>query len=158
MKFLMISFTILFFGCSNSTIESSDALWISAVEFRENDDLRSSITNFKSIIQNHPKSKSSVKAQFQIADIYLNDVKDYPFAIKEFEILINNYPGDLLAKKSAFMVAYIYSNYLHAYSEAMEKYELFMEKYPNDELIPSVEFELDGLRKYQPTIDSLNNF
>ena len=39
----------------------------------------------------------------------------------------------------------------------MEKYELFMEKYPNDELIPSVEFELEGLKKYQPTINSLNN-
>ena len=56
------------------------------------------------------------------------------------------------------MVAYIYSNYLDAYSEAMEKYELFMEKYPNDELIPSVEFELEGLKKYQPTINSLNNY
>jgi hypothetical protein len=55
------------------------------------------------------------------------------------------------------MVAYIYSNYLDAFSEAMDKYDLFKEKYPNDELIPSVVFELEGLKKYQPTIDSLNS-
>ena len=157
MKFLLILFTILFIGCTGSNIKSVDDLWGSAIEFRENDDLRSSITTFKSIIKNYPKSEFSVKSQFQIADIYLNDVKDYPFAIEEFEILINNYPESPLAKKSSFMVAYIYSNYLDAFSEAMDKYELFKEKYPNDELIPSVEFELEGLKKYQPTIDSLNS-
>jgi outer membrane protein assembly factor BamD (BamD/ComL family) len=157
MKFLVICFAMLFFGCSNSKVESSEKIWVSAIEFRENDDLRSSITNFKSIIKNYPKSEFAVKSQFQIADIYLNDVKDYPFAIEEFEILINNYPESPLAKKSSFMVAYIYSNYLDAFSEAMDKYELFKEKYPNDELIPSVEFELEGLKKYQPTIDSLNS-
>ena len=62
-----------------------------------------------------------------------------------------------MAKKSAFMVAYIYSNYLDEYSKAMGKYNLFLEQYPNDVLVPSVEFELEGLNKYQPTIDSLNN-
>ena len=150
-------FTILFIGCSGSNIKSDDQLWASAIEFRESDDLRSSITNFKSIIRKYPNSEFSSKAQFQIADIYLNDVKDYPFAIQEFEILISNYSETALAKKSAFMVAYIYSNYLDEYSKSMEKYELFLEKYPTDELVPSVEFELEGLKKYQPTIDSLNN-
>ena len=157
MQFLSILFTILFIGCSGSNVESVNQLWGSAKEFRQSGDLRSSITNFKSIIQNYPKSEFSSKAQFQIADIYLNDVKDYPFAIQEFEILISNYSEAELAKKSAFMVAYIYSNYLDEYSKAMEKYELFLEKYPNDELVPSVEFELEGLKEYQPTIDSLNN-
>ena len=157
MNFLSILFIILFIGCSDTNIESVEKLWDTAIEFREKDDLRSSITSFKSIIQNYPNSKFSSKAQFQIADIYLNDVKDYPFAIMEFETLISNHPEATLAKKSAFMIAYVYSNYLDEYSMAMEKYKLFLEKYPNDELVPSVEFELKGLSKYQPTIDSLNN-
>ena len=157
MQFLSILFSILFIGCSGPNIESVNQLWASAIEFRESDDLRSSITNFKSIIRNYPKSEFSSKAQFQIADIYLNDVKDYPFAIQEFEILISNYSEDALAKKSSFMVAYIYSNYLDEYSKGMKSYEVFLEKYPNDELVPSVEFELENLRKYQPTVDSLNN-
>ena len=55
------------------------------------------------------------------------------------------------------MVAYIYSNYLEDYSLAMVKYDLFLEKYPDDELIPSVDFELEGLRQHQQTIDLLND-
>ena len=157
MKFLSILFTILFIGCSGTNIESADKLWDTAIEYRVNRDFRSSITSLNSIIQNYPNSEFSSKAQFQIADIYLNDVKDYPFAIMEFERVISNHPDATLAKKSAFMIAYIYSNYLDEYSIAMGKYKLFLEKYPNDELVPSVEFELEDLRKYQPTIDSLNN-
>jgi len=157
MQFLLILFTILFIGCSGSNIESVDQLWASAIKFRENGDLRTSITNFKSIINNYPKSEFSPKAQYQIGDIYLNDVKDYPFAIQEFEVLISNYSDTHLAKKSAFMVAYIYYNNLDEYSKAVEKYELFLDKYPNDTLRLSVEYELEGLRKYQSTIDSLNN-
>ena len=54
------------------------------------------------------------------------------------------------------MIAYVYNNYLNAYSDAIITYKLFKEKYPNDELIPSVEFELEGLKDIQSTIDSLN--
>ena len=39
----------------------------------------------------------------------------------------------------------------------MDYYNLFMSKYPDDELIPSVEYELDGLEDIQSTIDSLNS-
>ena len=157
MKVLSILFTILFIACSSTNMESAEKLWGTAIEFREKNDLRSSITSFKSIIQNYPNSEFSSKAQFQIADIYLNDVKDYPFAIMQFERVISNHPDATLAKKSAFMIAYVYSNYLDEYSMAMKKYKLFLEKYPDDELVPSVKFELEGLRKYQPTIDLLNN-
>ena len=55
------------------------------------------------------------------------------------------------------MIAYVYNNYLDAYSDAINYYNLFKEKYPNDELIPSVEYELDGLKVFQSTIDSLNS-
>ena len=51
----------------------------------------------------------------------------------------------------------MYNNYLNAYSDAIITYKLFKEKYPNDELIPSVKFELDGLKDIQSTIDSLNS-
>ena len=157
MKYSFAFCAMLLVACSDSSIKSVDELWESAIENREKNDLRLSITNFKSIVQNYPETDFSVKAQFQIADIYLNDVKDYTFAIEQFELLIQKYPNVPLAKKSAFMVAYIYSNYLEDYSLAIVKYEMFLDKYPNDELIPSVEFELEGLRKHQQTIDSLNN-
>ena len=55
------------------------------------------------------------------------------------------------------MIAYIYNNYLEAYSDAIINYKLFKDKYPTDELIPSVEYELEGLKSIQTKIDSLNS-
>ena len=55
------------------------------------------------------------------------------------------------------MIAYIYNNYLEAFSDAIINYNLFKDKYPDDELIPSVEYELEGLKKNKTTIDSLNS-
>ena len=54
------------------------------------------------------------------------------------------------------MIANIYNNYLEAYSDAIINYNLFKEKYPGDELIPSVEYELEGLKNIKTTILSQN--
>ena len=68
------------------------------------------------------------------------------------------YPDHNVAKNSLFMIAYVYNNYLNAYSHAIENYNLFMTKYPDDELIPSVQYEFDGLLEVESIIDSLNSF
>ena len=152
----LLIFTIMFLiGCSDSNLQTPDKLFDLGIEFRKNENLRLSITNFKKIIENYPKSTFAPESHFQIADIYLNDINNYDFAVQEFELLINSYPNAELAKKSSFMVAYIYSNYLDEYSRAIDKYKFFLKKYPEDELVPSVKYELDGLKKYQDTIDSL---
>ena len=46
---------------------------------------------------------------------------------------------------------------MEAYSDAIINYNLFKDKYPDDELIPSVEYELEGLKYFKTTIDSLNS-
>ena len=151
----LLIFTMFLIGCSDSNLQTPDKLFDLGIEFRKNDNLRLSITNFKKIIENYPKSTFAAKSHYQIADIYLNDINNYQFALKEFELLINSYPNAELAKKSSFMVAYIYSNYLDEYSRAIDKYKFFLKKYPEDELVPSVIYELEGLKKYEVTIDSL---
>ena len=157
MKYLLISM-ILITGCSkNDPMKSDLDLWENGVQSREQGDFRSSISFFNKIIANYPKSSYSDKAQFQIADIYLNEIKDFQFAIAEFTNLINLYPSSELCRKASFMIAYIYANYLDAYSIAIDDYNAFLEKYPDDELVPSVNFELNNLMKYKSTIDSLNN-
>ena len=115
-----------------------------------------SITSFKSIIKKFPQNELAAQAQFQIADIYLNDTKDFDFAVEEFTKVVNLYPNHEVAKKSLFMIAYIYNNYLEAYSDAIIHYNKFKNKYPNDELIPSVDYELEGLSEIKAEIDSLN--
>ena len=87
------------------------------------------------IIDKYPGDDLSAEAQFQIADIFLNDTKDFEYAVKEFKIVVEKYPNHEVAKKSLFMIAYIYNNYINAYSDAMKYYKLFKMKYPNVNII-----------------------
>ena len=123
---------------------------------RSQDRMQECIINLESIISKYPNHDLAGKAQFQKAEIYLNDIKDFDFAIEEFEKVIHIFPNDDVAKNSLFMIAYIYNNYLSAFTNAIDKYNLFKNMYPEDELIPSVEYELEGLLKIEGTIDSLN--
>ena len=140
-------------SCHNN---SAETLWEQAAQYRIEENLKDAIVNLQSIINNHPKHELAGKAQFHIADIYLNDVRDYEFAIDEFKKVVENHPEHVMAKKAIFMIGYVYNNYLDAYSDAMEYYYLFQAKFPDDELIPSVVFELESLEKNLPVIDSLN--
>ena len=123
---------------------------------RTENNMKESIINLESIIKNYPEHILAAEAQFQKADIYLNDIKDFDFAIEKFQSVIGQYPNHVVAKNSLFMIAYIYNNYLGSYTDAINRYNLFLSKYPNDELIPSVQYELKGLLKIDDVIDSLN--
>ena len=126
-----------------------DTKWDNALQFRKDSLLMESITLFKEIINVDKNYALSSKSQFQIADIYLNDINNYIFAIREFQKVVDNYPETDDAKKSIFMLGYINSNYIEAYSDAFFYYTMFLDKYPADELSYSVDYELQLL-------DSLN--
>ena len=149
--FLFISLIII--SCNNNKPE---ILWNEAKLMRTNNRMRECIINLETIIINYPEHDLAAKAQFQKAEIYLNDIKDYDIAIEEFEKVINQFASHDVVKKSLFMIAYIYNNYLSSYSKAIDIYKLFIIKYPNDELIPSVKYELEGLFGIEAIIDSLN--
>jgi len=148
---------ILLISCNVGTNKSANQLWEEAKQHRVEENLKDSISDYKEIISRYPDHDLSAKSQFQIADIYLNDTKNFEYAVKEFKKVVDNHSNHEVAKKSLFMIAYIYNNYLDAYSDAIIHYNLFKEKYPDDELIPSVQYELDGLKVIQSTIDSLNS-
>ena len=154
---LILLIVVVAISCSSNSNKSADQLWNDGQQFRSEGKLMESITIFKSIINIYPLSNLAPKSQFQIADIYLNDTKEFDFAVEEFQKVVNEYPGHEVSKKSLFMIAYIYNNYLDAYSDAIINYNLFKEKYPSDELIPSVEYELKGLKNIKAKIDSLNS-
>ena len=154
---LLILIGMYFVSCGGDSNRTAAELWDNAQKYRAEDKLKESITSFKTILVKYPSDNFAAEAQFQIADIYLNDVKNFDFAIEEFKKVVDFYPDHEVSKKSLFMIAYIFNNYLNAYSDAIITYKLFREKYPNDALIPSVEFELNGLKDIQSTIDSLNS-
>ena len=145
---------MLLFNCTN---QSPQKLWDDAIIMRDENRMKECMINLESIIIKYPKHDLAAKAQFQKAEIYLNDIKDFDIAIKEFERVIDQFPNYDVAKNSLFMIAYIYNNYLSSYTDAIDKYKLFKDKYPDDELIPSVEYELKDLFKINDEIDSLNS-
>ena len=155
MKKILYPLIIIFIiYCNNS---SPEKLWENVKVMRSENNLKDCIINIESIINNYPDHDLAARAQYQKAEIYLNDIKDFDFAIEEFEVVISQYPNHEVAKNSLFMIAYVYNNYLSSYTDAIEYYNIFINKYPNDELIPSVEFELEGLYKIEGIIDSLNS-
>jgi len=127
---------------SNFNLEQK---WNEALEFRKESNLKESITLLKKIIDVGKEDIFLVKAQYQLADIYLNDVNNYTFAIEEFEKIIKDYPDSEFSKKSIFMLGYINSNYIDSYDDAIYYYNMFLEKYPEDDLVYSVKYELDLL-------------
>ena len=68
------------------------------MKFRQESDLRQFVICRK-IIEKKPNSELAEKFQFQIADIYLNDVKDYPFAIDEISKITIELPIRGVGKK-----------------------------------------------------------
>ena len=156
-KILITSIAIISLCCESNSNISAKEIWNTGKEFRSEKKIMKSITSFKSIIKKYPNDDLAPEAQFQIADIYLNDSKNYKLAIDEFINVINHYPNHEVSKKSLFMIAYINNNYLQAQSDAIIYYNKFKEKYPDDQLIQSVDYELNDLMIMQNSIDSLKN-
>ena len=153
MKKILYILLYLIFICCDS--QSAQVLWDEAHVFRSKNKLKDSIINLENIIMKYPKHELAAEAQYQIAEIYLNDIKNFDISIEKYQKVISKYPSNKVAKNSLFMIAYIYNNFLGSYTDAINTYKLFLSKYPDDELISSVEYELEGLSDIEDSIDSL---
>ena len=151
---IFILFAILLITCEgNYDIKKHHNL---AKEFRNDNNYGKAIIELRTIVNKYPNSNEAAQSQFKIAEIYLNDIRDYDFAIKEFLKLINLFPNNKITPKALFMIGYTYGNHLDAYSHALKNYRKFLTEYPKHELIPSVEYEINELLQYESVIDSLN--
>lgn len=148
-KFIfIILFPIIFLSC-NQKVNYSKIFELAQTE-RAKGDFMNCIMNLSEIIKNSTDINLKQKAQFNIADIYMNDIKNYSFALDEFNNVLKYDINNNIHKKSLFMYSYICSNYLDMYTNAYNSYNLFLDKYPDDELVPSVLYEIEQL---QPMID-----
>ena len=77
---LLIGLYVL--SCSGDSNKSADQHWKDGQLYRTEEKLMESITSFKAIIEDYPLHELAAKAQFQIADIYLNDTKDFEFSVE----------------------------------------------------------------------------
>ena len=146
---------ICFFVCCNKNLPQD--LWDNAQILRSEGDLTQAIINLENIINKYPMHDIAGEAQYLLAEIYLNDIKNFDIAVEHYQKSINNYSNSKIAKNSLFMLGYVYNNFLTSYTDAIESYRSFLIKYPNDELIPSVRYELESLSNIEKTKDSLNS-
>ena len=89
---------LYFISCGGSSNKNASELWKDGQGYRNENNLKESITSYKSIIDIYPSDDLSAEAQFQIADIYLNDVKDYDFALIEFQKVFEQIQEHFLKK------------------------------------------------------------
>ena len=121
-------------------------------------DYQGCILSLKNIINTYQGKEIAAKSEYMIAEIFLNDFKNYSIASDYYKKIIYNYPDHYQeVKKSIFTLAYIYANYLDYYSNAILLYEKFKKTYPNDDLIISIDYELQNLAKFDKEIKSLLN-
>lgn len=135
--------------------KTADELWQYAQDTADNRQFASAIKALNQLIDKFPDSPMVPRAQFQIADLYLNGTGEMDRAVEAFAVTAEQYPDMEYGLKSLFMMGFVQSNYLQDYENARLSYEKFLERYPDDELIASVKFELENLGKGVDEIESL---
>ena len=121
-------------------------------------DYAKAITLLEELINRYPQKEIAAESEFMIAEIYLNDFKEYEIASKYYDAIVQKYSESFNSvKKSMFTLGYIYANYLDYYSDAISIYKRFQSTYPNDPLLPSIDYELEILSSVNKTIETLLN-
>ena len=86
---MLLLIIMYFISCGSESNKSATELWDDGGKYRTEDKIKDSITSYKTIIKKYPSDHFAPKAQFQIADIYLNDVKDFEFTVEEFKKVVD---------------------------------------------------------------------
>jgi len=128
-------------------IKSADEYFSAAEIERNAKNIKASLENLDNLIKHYPEHVLAPQAQYLIADIYLDDLRDFDSAIAAYVNVVNNFSGTNQEAQAQFMIGYIYANVLDDFEQAMSTYQTFLEKFPNHELASSVKFELESLGK-----------
>ena len=135
-------------------VDASEILSV-ANDYKLNKEYRLAVSLYSYIILNNSETEHAPEAQWQIADIYINDLNEYLLGIEELYKIVDNFPNSNKSENALFMIGYIYNNSLNSYSDAINVYNTFIERYPSSELIPSINYELENLQKTNDIIRSM---
>ena len=104
MMTLMVGFLI--FSCSSSSknLKNEQTLYTEAQNFSEKGDFQSAIKTYEDILKLYPESSRAYKAQFLIAFVYSENLKDYPKAKVNYEIVMEKYPLCDLVDDAQYML------------------------------------------------------
>ncbi len=138
---------VLLIGCSGKANKSAQGYWESANALYEVENFKGAITEYKNIINFYPEDSLTIRANFTIAEITKNNLKDYKTAINMYKKISKLYPDSPKTPNAMFMIGYIYANELKNDVQAKKSYEDFITQYPNHVLVPSAKWEIENLGK-----------
>jgi outer membrane protein assembly factor BamD (BamD/ComL family) len=97
---------VLIFSCSSSSknLKNEQALYTEAQNFSEKGDFQSAIKTYEDLLKLYPDSPRAYKAQFLIAFVYSENLKDYEKAKINYEKLIEKYPNCDLVDDAQYML------------------------------------------------------
>ena len=97
---------VIVFSCSSHSknLKTEQALYTEAQNFSEKGDFQSAIKTYEDILKRYPDSPRSYKAQFLIAFVYSENLKDHQKAKENYQILIEKYPNCDLVDDAQYML------------------------------------------------------
>ena len=134
---------------SSCSIEkrSAQEYWDSGSALFEVDNHKGAIKQYTKLIKHYPDNELALKADFSIAEIYKNNLKDYSTAIAHYKKIQKKYPDSEQTPNAIFMIGYIFANEMKNSKKAKTAYEYFIKTYPNHILVQSAQWELKNLGK-----------
>lgn len=97
---------VLIISCSSSSQKqkTEQELYTQAQDFSEKGDFQSAIKTYQEILKLYPKSPRTYKAQFLIAFVYSENLKDKEKAKENYQILLDKYPDCDLTDDARYML------------------------------------------------------
>jgi TolA-binding protein len=135
--------------------KTPEELWNTSQAAAQEQDYNTSIKALETLVAKYPEDPLAARAQFQIGDIYMNNLAALDDALEAYQRSFELYSDTNEGVKALFMIGYLNANHLNDLDAAREAYQKFLDRYPDHELAPSVKFELENLGKTIEEIESL---
>ncbi len=97
---------VLIFSCSSSSQnqKTEQELYTQAQDFSEKGDFQSAVKIYQELLKSYPESPRAYKAQFLIAFVYSENLKDKEKAKENYQILLDKYPNCDLTDDARYML------------------------------------------------------
>ncbi|MEE9466153.1 MAG: tetratricopeptide repeat protein [Candidatus Neomarinimicrobiota bacterium] len=135
--------------------KTAEELWSTSEQKVKAREYQRAIKALETLVRAYPEHALAPRAQFQIGDIYMNNITDLQKSLAAYRETAASYPETDEGVKALFMIGFVSANHLGDYQTAREAYQDFLHRYPHHELVPSVQFELENLGKSVEEIDAL---
>ncbi|MBI4547294.1 MAG: tetratricopeptide repeat protein [Ignavibacteriae bacterium] len=127
--------------------QSAEDLYNEGIAQEEQKNFHLAIEKYKEIVKDFTREAYAESAQYRIALIYNNDLRDMGKAAQAYRKCYDLFPMSKQAPTMLFLSGFILNNELHELDSAKTVYETFLDKYPDHELAASAKFELETLSK-----------